>query len=344
MPSGTIIASPNNTTVTVSGSSNTIVTQAGATVTVPASATGPATNRVTTGAAVTASDLTTAAPQVTVLAGSATTNIAPTDGTGTAAVFWGRGRIVVDPVSGNLLVSDRGALREVTQAGQVTTLDQSVDWEGLAMDTSGNVYGSGQTYGAWGSVSLVKRTPAGVIQTLAPNWATSSNVEVTMGGLAVDAAGNVYAADPANRRIVRFTPSGDMAVFAGSGADGSADGTGTAASFTNPVDLAIDPAGNLWVADGANGVRRISPSGTVTTAKAGMSVSVIAADHAGNVYIVYNGFFLARIDAAGNQVTYGDVASTVGASFISSLATDSNGTLYADSWGLGAQILKITFN
>jgi hypothetical protein len=52
---------------------------------------------------------------------------------------------------------------------------------------------------------------------------------------------------------------------------------------------------------------------------------------------------LVRMDTAGNQLTY-DLFTAASSNFISSLATDSSGAVYADTRGIGAQILKLTFN
>jgi sugar lactone lactonase YvrE len=92
-------------------------------------------------------------------------------------------------------------------------------------------------------------------------------------GAAVDAAGNVYVADAVNNVIRKIDPNGVVTTFAGanpvSGAPataGNADGTGAAASFSGPQGIAIDGAGNLYVADtGNHAIRMITPAGVVTT-------------------------------------------------------------------------------
>jgi hypothetical protein len=74
-----------------------------------------------------------------------------------------------------------------------------------------------------------------------------------LGGLAVDGGGNVYVADFVNNAIRKVTPVGTnwvVTTLAGSGGvAGSADGTGTAAQFNGPNDVAVDTAGNPYVAD-----------------------------------------------------------------------------------------------
>ncbi|WP_394779517.1 gluconolaconase [Undibacterium sp.] len=120
-------------------------------------------------------------------------------------------------------------------------------------------------------------------------------------GLAVDPVGNLYVADAGdNNRIRKITPDGIVTTLAG-GAEGMADGQGAAASFNTPSGLAIDGAGNLYVADtGNNAIRKISAQGLVTTlagdGKAGYRDGAaaqaqfngpigVAVDGKGNVYV-----------------------------------------------------------
>jgi sugar lactone lactonase YvrE len=82
----------------------------------------------------------------------------------------------------------------------------------------------------------------------------------------VDNAGNVYVADTDNHLIRKISPSGDVSTLAGSDAAGYADGSGAKAQFFFPKGVAVDIAGNVYVADSENNrIRKISTSGDVST-------------------------------------------------------------------------------
>jgi len=112
-------------------------------------------------------------------------------------------------------------------------------------------------------------------------------------GITVDAGGNLYVCNKQSDLIDKITPAGSASVVAGTGSPGAMNGTGTAASFNNPTGLAIDPAGNIFVADYFNGlVRKIDPSLAVTTFAGAPADSIgpsdITIDPAGNIYVASN--------------------------------------------------------
>ncbi|QKZ12310.1 hypothetical protein [Spirosoma sp. KUDC1026] len=83
-------------------------------------------------------------------------------------------------------------------------------------------------------------------------------------GLAVDAADNLYIADPNKQIIRRVTPAKEISVFAGTGEVGLVDGKASSASFYFPNAMTFDGLGNLYVAQ-KWAVRKITPSGIVST-------------------------------------------------------------------------------
>src|SRR6185369_10886691 len=87
-------------------------------------------------------------------------------------------------------------------------------------------------------------------------------------GVAIDAAGNLYVADTGNNVVRRVTPAGVITTVAGNGTPGSnGDGSAaTSAQLNAPDGLALDSAGNLYIADSLNAkVRRVSTAGTIST-------------------------------------------------------------------------------
>lgn len=87
-----------------------------------------------------------------------------------------------------------------------------------------------------------------------------------IGGIAADPEGFFYLADPAQHRIFRLSPEGELEVWAGSGKAGHRDGVAEQAQFHSPQGLLWDPKGGLWVADSGNHcLRYISRQRRVST-------------------------------------------------------------------------------
>ncbi len=173
-------------------------------------------------------------------------------------------------------------------------------------------------------------------------------------GVATDSSGNVFVADSGNDRVRKITPGGVVTTLAGSGLAGNSDGTGTAASFTNPVGLAISPGGIIYVADrGSNVIRKITAAGVVTTfAGSGIAGSAdglgtaasfnqlgnLVVDLAGNIYVADNGNFLIR------KITPGGLVSTLAGSGISGYV-DATGSAasFRSPFGLAVDSLGNVF-
>ena len=87
-------------------------------------------------------------------------------------------------------------------------------------------------------------------------------------GLCLDGAGNLLVADRDNHLIRKVSPSGLVETFAGTGTDGTQDGTVADAQFQEAAGVCRDPAGNVFVSEGACGewrIRKIDTNGLVTT-------------------------------------------------------------------------------
>jgi hypothetical protein len=104
-------------------------------------------------------------------------------------------------------------------------------------------------------------------------------------GIVFDSAGNLFVCDTGNH-MIRKIGATHVTTFAGSTTYGSQDGTGTSASFNNPINIAIDSSDNLYVRD-LNGIRKITPSAVVTTIVSTNDVTIptgLAVDSNDNLY------------------------------------------------------------
>jgi alpha-tubulin suppressor-like RCC1 family protein/sugar lactone lactonase YvrE len=137
-----------------------------------------------------------------------------------------------------------------------------------ALDSAGNLYVADM-----GNHTIRKITPAGVVTTFAGSGVAGSTDDTgtaasfnTPRGVAVDSAGTVYVSDSGNHKIRKITSAGVVTTLAGSGAAAFLNGTGTGASFSSPMGLAVDSSGNLYVADSGNHrIRKVTSGGVVTT-------------------------------------------------------------------------------
>lgn len=116
-------------------------------------------------------------------------------------------------------------------------------------------------------------TPSGVVTVIAgsgaPGFVNGTGAAALfkdLKGIALDEAhGCLYVADTSNNVIRKVTLAGVVTTLAGSGKRADATGTGAAAAFSLPVGIAVDSAGNVYVADtGNHRIKKITPGGVVT--------------------------------------------------------------------------------
>jgi len=244
--------------------------------------------------------------------------------------------------------------------------------QGLAVDNNNNIYVSDSFNNYIREIS-----PAGTTSTLAgsrvigyADGPAAAAAFYAPYGLVVDANGNTYAADFGNNVIRKITPAGIVSTYAGSGQAGYQNGSATSgqlknstdslAIFNNPEGLAIDAAGNIYVADrGNNVIRKISPAGRVVTVAGTRTAgdvdatgeyasfnnpSGLAVDGQGNLYVSDQGnSAIRKITPAGVTTTIagGPLQPTV-INFPSALAIDKQGNLYITDEG--GRILQYTQN
>jgi sugar lactone lactonase YvrE len=283
-----------------------------------------------------------------------------TDGPALSARFRSVEDTAVD-ASGDVYVADEtnNCVHKIDTSGNVTTIGSgiagSVDGgpttaqfyfpTGVAVDLTGIVYVADRKNGLIRRIDL-----AGNVTTYAGGgygWIDANGLSAQFrnpAGVAVDASGNVYVADESNQDIRKIDTALNVTTIAGptgggGHATGSNNGSAAAATFNDPYHIALDTAGNLYIAEPSNcDIRRLTPAGLVSTV-AGIAgnggfqdgpgaiaqfsqPTGIACDGGGNLHVGDSGnSMLRKIDPLG---------------YVVSLAGQSNNEGYANGIGLGA--------
>jgi uncharacterized protein (TIGR03437 family) len=299
--------------------------------------------------------------------------------------------------AGNLYIADtaNNVVREVAKSGIITTFAgngtaggngdggaatsaQLNAPQGVAVDSSGNVYiadtanGRVRKVSASGTISTV--AGSGAIGYGGDGGAATSAQLYTPSAVAVDAAGNLYIADFSNNRIRKVSTSGTITTVAGNGNSGFTGdgGPATSANLDTPSGVAVDAAGNIYIADtGNNRIRQVNASGLITTvagnglpgfsgdggvaviAQLGNPASV-AVDSSGNLYVADGGAHVRKIYASGFIFTIagtgtpgysgdGGLASNAQLNIPSGISLDSAGNVYvADQGNNAVRLLQPT--
>jgi trimeric autotransporter adhesin len=209
----------------------------------------------------------------------------------------------ISTVVGNGTAGDTGA----TGSGGAATSAEIRTPCGLALDRSGNLYLSDTA-----NHEIKKVTTGGTITIVAGNGTggfAGNNHPGTQAqlnnpvGLVVDSAGNLYIADSGNNQIRVLNPAGNMSAYAGNTTAGylGDNGAAGAAELDNPTDIAMDGAGNLYIADTNNGViRKVTPGGGSITTVAGNGFSAFSGDGGQATQAALNRPRGVALDSAGN--------------------------------------------
>ena len=208
------------------------------------------------------------------------------DGAASIARFSPGGLGLAIAPSGDLMIADtaNNAIRKLSNNGQVSTM------------AGGGITSNNQ----W--------LPATV------NHADGSGAAARFSSptaVAIDTAGNTYVADRNNHVIRKIDPAGKATTLAGQpGQCGNTDGMAPAATFCYPSSIAVDGAGNVYVAEtgsrdggssqtSGNPIRKISAAGVVTTVAFKASQTMSRMHFSGGVYLYYYQPVRLTVDAEG---------------------------------------------
>jgi uncharacterized protein (TIGR03437 family) len=287
--------------------------------------------------------------------------------------------------AGNVFIADSvsNRVRKVLPTGIITTVagDGSTGYfgdggpasnahllfpSGVAVDVAGNLFigDSGNS-----RIRKVQAQAPGIIGTVAGNGIPSYSGDGgpaakaqlnTPTGVAVDDAGNIFIADTLNQRIRKISPAGMITTIAGNGSQGYSGDGGPAinAQLSWPSSVAVDRAGNVFIADLQNYlIRKVSPAGIITSVAGnhvqgysgdgGIATNAqlnepgsIAVDSAGNLYIADVGVnrirmvspagIITTVAGGGTSGTSGDGGPAIKAQldWPTSVAVDSTGALF----------------
>jgi sugar lactone lactonase YvrE len=234
--------------------------------------------------------------------------------------------------AGELFFFDQASnsIRRISPDGVISTVPAPRAWIfRLAVDAAGDLFtwtasASCGSTAQFPSPYVCEILPDGTSRTVAGNGTSgfsgdggpATDAEFAYPGpLALDMAGNLYIADPGNNRIRKVTRDGIITTIAGNGTPGfSGDGgLATSAQLWLPMGVAVDRAGNVYIADwGNNRIRKVAPDGIITTVAGngtqgysgdgGLAIrasisspNALAVDGAGNIYVADSGNNAVRI-------------------------------------------------
>ncbi|HUA63908.1 MAG TPA: hypothetical protein VML19_34490 [Verrucomicrobiae bacterium] len=331
---------------------------------------------------------------ISTIAGNGGMSYSGDGGAATKAQLYASQGVAVD-ASNNFYIADTGnhVVRKVTAAGTIATIagngtagfggDNGTGTsaqlnapQGVVVDAAGNIY-----LADTGNSRVRKITPAGTISTYAGSGtagfggdggaATSAQLNLPI-GLALDSGGNLYIADYGNNVVRKVTSGGTISTVAGNGVQGySGDGgQATKAAMNGPQAVAVDKAGNLYIADSQNSrIRVVTPAGTIATVAGtgiagytgdgGLATSAqivnpsgMVVDSAGSIYISDSAAVIRKIYLNGPIFTIagkgtlgysgdGGLANSAQLASPTGLALDASGNVYvADTANSAIRLLQ----
>ena len=266
---------------------------------------------------------------ISTIAGNGSVGYSGDGGAAIAAKLHSPTGLALDAV-GNLYIADffNNRIRKINTAGIITTIAGNGNFgysgDGAAATTAELKYPNGIALDAVGNIYIADNNSnrirlvntAGIISTIAGNGtagysgdgALASSAQLNFPtAVTVDAVGNLYIADGFNNRIRSVNTAGIISTIAGNGTAGySGDGApAIAAQFNNPMGLAIDAGGNLYIADQYNHcIRMVNTTGIISTV-AGNGTQGFSGDGSMATLAQLNNPFSVIIDAA-NIMYIGD--------------------------------------
>lgn len=207
--------------------------------------------------------------------------------------------------NGTLYIADATGLQKIDPSGMLSFVVTGQSVQGVALAGSSAVYLVGVTdvslLGANGAARLIAGTDLGD----AGDGGPALKARFFASQAAVDPAGNIYIADKESHRVRKFAPQGTISTFAGNGSAGFGGDGGPAnqAQLSHPESIAVDVAGNVYIADTENfRVRRVDTDGVITTF-AGSGESKRSGDGGQARKASFEGMFDVAVGCSGVYVT-----------------------------------------
>lgn len=274
---------------------------------------------------------------VTTFAGSPAGTAGYAEGTGTNALFDGPQSIAFNAATGKLYVTEsfNNSIRTITTTGATSVVSKTAIGyadgnlataqfygpKGLSFDAAGNIY-----LADLGNNIIRKIATTGTVTTIAgntiPGFIDGAGTKAEFydpSATAIDASGNIYVADRTNNLIRKITTAGVVSTLTGYRATGGYsqttvpgyyDSDAANSLFRTPVALTMDATGNIYVADYKNNaIRKVTPTGTVTTYAGGIYFPAMLGNPTGVVLDAQGNMFISEasgriIEITANKVLY----------------------------------------